>query len=86
MASPDWLDFFDDPVLNDKMMSEANPVVRSEHSYSSGTGGVIRGDNSTVTTVSGSGTLLPVKLEPTANHNITLDEHTGPAINPVSEG
>ena len=34
----DWLDtFFDDPVLNDRMISDAlqpHPQVQSEHSYS----------------------------------------------------
>ena len=34
----DWLDtFFDDPVLNDRMISDAlqpHPHVQSEHSYS----------------------------------------------------
>ena len=75
--SPDWLDFFDDPVLNDKMMSEASPVVKSEHSYSIGKSAAASSD--------AAGGLLPVKTEPTHQH-ITLDEDTGPAINPVSVG
>ena len=74
--SPDWLDFFDDPVLNDKMMSEASPVVKSEHSYSIG-------KSSAAASSDAAGGLLPVKTEPTHQH-ITLDEDTGPAINPVS--
>mgnify|MGYP001797853521 FL=1 len=76
--SPDWLDFFDDPVLNDKMMSEASPVVKSEHSYSIG-------KSSAAASSDAAGGLLPVKTEPTHQH-ITLDEDTGPAINPVSVG
>jgi len=75
--SPDWLDFFDDPVLNDKMMSEASPVVKSEHSYSIGKS--VRGD--TLSSAAEAAGLLTVKTEPTTHH-ITLDEDTGPAINP----
>lgn len=53
------------------MMTEAmtNPAVKSEHSYSIGK-------------VS-SGTTVSIKTEPALPHQITLEEHTGPAINPV---
>ena len=54
------------------MMTEAmtNPAVKSEHSYSIGK--------------SSNGTTVTVKNEPSVPHHLTLDEHTGPAINPVS--
>lgn len=69
-----WLDLFDDPVLNDKMMTEAmtNPAVKTEHSYSIGK---VTSDNTAT---------VSVKSEPVITRHITLDEHTGPAINPVS--
>lgn len=72
--SPEWLELFDDPVLNDKMITEAssNPMVKSEHSYSIGK----QASNSD------SATLLQVKTEP-VTCPITLDDNPGPAINPV---
>lgn len=71
--SSEWLEFFDDPVLNDKMMTEASdaPVVKSEHSYSIGK-----------QTLDGSSLIQQVKTEPA--HQITLDDNPGPAVNPVS--
>ncbi|XP_067946208.1 cyclic AMP-responsive element-binding protein 3-like protein 1 [Watersipora subatra] len=65
-----WLDIFDDPVLNDKMMTEAmtNPAVKFEHSYSIGK--------------NKAGASQTVKNEPSLSQHITLEEHTGPAINP----
>lgn len=70
--SADWLEFFDDPVVNDKMMSEASslPAVKSEHSYSIGKES------------DGGDVLLKVKSEPKIDS--TLDDNPGPAINPVS--
>lgn len=72
--NPDWLDFFDDPVLNDKMMTEASttPAVKFEHSYSIGKSAA-------------SNNVIVVKNETSnAVKHITLDDQTGPAINPVS--
>ncbi|KAF6029288.1 hypothetical protein EB796_012407 [Bugula neritina] len=72
--SPDWLDIFDDPVLNDKMMTEASthPVVKSEHSYSIGKmAAPAEVENS----------LLALRND-TLSRRITLDEHTGPTICP----
>lgn len=69
--SADWLEFFDDPVVNDKMISEAStlPAVKSEHSYSIGKES------------DGGDLLMKVKSEPSIH--TTLDDHPGPAINPV---
>jgi len=49
-----WLEMFEDPVVNDKMICDTS---KTEHSYSSD------------------------KTNPTPRP--TLDEHTGPSINPV---
>lgn len=72
--SPEWLELFDDPVLNDKMITEASdsPMVKTEHSYSIGK------QSSHLDTTS-----VQVKMEPVSSP-LTLDDNPGPAINPVS--